>query len=277
MERSSGASRRSFFCDQRGGNVAKGASSRSRSGRQHAAKRSTAGHAQAKKSAPKRSGGPRSKAAAKRPARRKGVAPASARKKTAARAAAARSTRKTRVAKPSRVASVATTVRGAVAGAVAAVTKRLPWSSNDQDAITLLEKDHRRFEALLEQGETTTERAVKGRTELLNTLTTELNLHELVEEKILYPALKAHPEARDIVLEGYQEHHIADVLTRELLQLPPGDEQWGAKFKVLKESLEHHIEEEEREMFVKARGIFNRDQLLRLGSEIARMKAESRS
>jgi len=213
----------------------------------------------------------------KRAARRKAATSRSARKKSAARAAAARSTRKEQVAKPSRLASAATTVGGAVATAVAAVTKRLPWSSNDQDAIALLEKDHRRFEALLEQGETTTERAVKGRTELLNTLTTELNLHELVEEKILYPALKAHPEARDIVLEGYQEHHVADVLTRELLQLPAGDEQWGAKFKVLKESLEHHIQEEEREMFVKARGIFSRDQLRRLGSEMARMKAESRT
>ena len=67
------------------------------------------------------------------------------------------------------------------------------------------------------------------------------------------------------------------MLTRELLQLPAGDEQWGAKFKVLKESLEHHIQEEEREMFVKARGIFSRDQLRRLGSEMARMKAESRT
>jgi hypothetical protein len=213
----------------------------------------------------------------KRVARRSAATTKSARKKSAARAAAARSARREPVAKPSRLASAATTVGGAVATAVAAVTKRLPWSSNGQDAITLLENDHRRFEALLKQGEATTERAVKGRTELLNTLTTELNLHELVEEKILYPALKSHPEARDIVLEGYQEHHIADVLTRELLQLPSGDEQWGAKFKVLKESLEHHIKEEEREMFVKARGIFSREQLVRLGEEITTIKAESRS
>src|SRR4029078_11364650 len=152
-----------------------------------------------------------------------------------------------------------------------------PWSGDEQDAIVLLEKDHRRFEQLLKQGEETTERAIKVRAELLDTLTKDLTLHELVEEKILYPALKAHPEARDIVLEGYQEHHVADVLTRELLQLPTGDEQWGAKFKVLKESLELHIQEEEREMFVKARGICSRDQLRRLGSEMARMKAESRT
>lgn len=128
---------------------------------------------------------------------------------------------------------------------------------------------------MLKQGEKTTERAVKERTELLNALTTELNLHELVEEKILYPALKAHPEARDIVLEGYQEHHIADVLTQELHTLPAGDERWGAKFKVLKESLEHHIQEEEGDMFRKARGIFSREDLQALGAEMAKMKAEN--
>ena len=127
---------------------------------------------------------------------------------------------------------------------------------------------------MLRQGEKTTARAVKARTELLNALTTELTLHELVEEKILYPALKAHPEARDIVLEGYQEHHIADVLTQELHTLPPSDERWGAKFKVLKESLEHHIEEEEDEMFRKARGIFSREDLEALGAQMAKMKAE---
>lgn len=172
--------------------------------------------------------------------------------------------------------SATTTVRGAVAGAVAAVTKRLPWSAADQDAIALLEADHRRFEKMLTQGEETTARAIKGRTELLNTLTAELHLHELVEEKILYPALKAHPEARDIVLEGYQEHHVADVLVQELHTLTADDERWGAKFKVLKESLEHHIQEEEGDMFRKARGIFSREDLQALGAEMAKMKAEAR-
>jgi hemerythrin HHE cation binding domain-containing protein len=173
-------------------------------------------------------------------------------------------------------ASAATTVRGAVAGAVAAVTSRFPRRGVEQDAIALLEQDHRRFEELLKQGEETTERAINRRTELLHTLTTELNLHELVEEKILYPALKAHPEARDIVLEGYQEHHIADVLTRELDTLAKDDERWGAKFKVLKESLAHHIQEEEGEMFRKARGIFSREDLQALGAKMMKMKADAR-
>ncbi|MFL6280996.1 MAG: hemerythrin domain-containing protein [Vicinamibacterales bacterium] len=178
--------------------------------------------------------------------------------------------------KPSTLATATTTIRGAVAGAVTAITKRLPWSGDREDAIALLERDHRRFEDLLKQGEETTQRAIKGRTELLETLTAELNLHELVEEKILYPALKAHPEARDIVLEGYQEHHVADVLTRELHTMAADDERWGAKFKVLKESLEHHIQEEEGDMFRKARGIFSRDDLEALGAQMARMKAEVR-
>jgi hypothetical protein len=181
------------------------------------------------------------------------------------------------VIKPSALASAVTTVRGAVAGAMVAITSRLPGTSNNQDAITLLEADHRRFEDLLKQGEETTRRALKGRAQLLKTLTSELNLHELVEEKILYPALRAHPEARAIVLEGYEEHHVADMLTRELHNLAADDETWSAKFKVLKESLEHHIKEEERDMFRKARGIFSREDLLRLGAEMVRMKSESRT
>ena len=143
------------------------------------------------------------------------------------------------------------------------------------DAVKLLEKDHRRFERLMEEGEETSARAGKRRREVLHTLAAEIATHERKEEKILYPALKRHREAKDIVLEGYQEHHVADVLVAELKQMDPADERWGAKFKVLKESLEHHIKEEENDMFRRARGIFSRDDLRRLGAEIARMKAES--
>jgi hemerythrin HHE cation binding domain-containing protein len=199
-----------------------------------------------------------------------------ARRKTAARAAATRATRRRATSKPpSTLGSVATAARGVVAGAVAAVSQRLPWASGEPDAITLLEIDHRRLENLLEQGEETTERAIKGRTELLNTLTAELNAHELIEEKLLYPALKEHPQAKDIVLEGYQEHHVADVIVRELHQVGKGDERWGAKFKVLKENIEHHIKEEEGEMFRTARAVLSREQLQNLGARMTTMKAKA--
>jgi hemerythrin-like domain-containing protein len=158
---------------------------------------------------------------------------------------------------------------------MAAVVDRLPWPPDGVDPIALLEADHRRFEELLERGEKTTGRAVKGRTELLETLTAALNVHELIEEKILYPALKSHPEAKDIVLEGFQEHHVADILVQELHTVAKDDEQWGAKFKVLKESLEHHIQEEEGEMFRTARGVLTREELQELGARMTEMKADA--
>ena len=193
-----------------------------------------------------------------------------AKRKTAARAAATRSRAKKPVAKPSRLSAATALVRGVAASAVVGVAQRLPWAKDENDPIVLLETDHRRFEDLLKQGEETTARAVKGRTRLLKTLTAELNVHELIEEQVLYPALESHGQARDVVLEGYQEHHVADVLLNELHELAKDDAQWGAKFKVLKESIEHHIAEEERVMFLTARGVLSRDELRDLG---ARMKA----
>jgi hemerythrin superfamily protein len=144
------------------------------------------------------------------------------------------------------------------------------------DAVKLLEQDHRRFEKLLKEGEKTTTRATKRRREIFSALATEIVAHERKEEKVLYPALKRHHEARDIVLEGYQEHHVADVLVDELKHMPPTDERWGAKFKVLKESLEHHIEEEEGDMFRKARSVLGRDRLEELGRRMQAMNGTSK-
>jgi hemerythrin-like domain-containing protein len=210
--------------------------------------------------------------AKKAPSKR--VTSSTARRKTAARAAATRARTKTPVAKRSRLAAATALVRGAAASAVVAVAARWPWAKDENDPIVLLETDHRRFEDLLKRGEETTTRAVKGRTQLLKTLTAELNVHELLEEQVLYPALEPHGQARDIVLEGYQEHHVADVLLKELHELAKDNAQWGAKFKVLKESIEHHIEEEERIMFRMARGVLDRDALRELGARMKALRAD---
>jgi hypothetical protein len=154
----------------------------------------------------------------------------------------------------------------------AAIIDRLPWGGRS-DALDLLERDHRRLEELLKSG--TAARAAARRTAILGTITRELTAHELIEEKVLYPELKSHAEARDIVLEGYQEHHVADVVLKELQRLPPSDERWGAKLKVLKENIEHHIEEEEGEMFKTARTVLSRKQLQELGTRMQAMKDEA--
>ena len=156
---------------------------------------------------------------------------------------------------------------------MAIVGNRLPWTSaGASDALELLEADHRHFETLLREGEETTERARTRRAELLRTLAADLNQHELMEEQVLYPALKAHPPGKDIVLEGYQEHHVADMILKELEGVATDDEQWGAKFKVLKENIEHHIEEEEGQMFRTARGIFSRDALRDLAVRMRKLR-----
>ena len=140
------------------------------------------------------------------------------------------------------------------------------------DAIALLKADHDKVKKMLAEGEETTERAVKTRSELFETLKSEMLIHERIEEEIFYPALKSHPKARDIVLEGYEEHHVVDEIMGELETTPVSDETWGAKFKVMKESIEHHIEEEEGEMFKQARQVFDADELEQLGARMAELK-----
>src|ERR671910_1406662 len=140
------------------------------------------------------------------------------------------------------------------------------------DAITLLKDDHDRVKKMLAEGEETTERAEKTRTELFATLKAEMMLHERIEEEIFYPALKSHPKAKEIVLEGYEEHHVVDEIMGELEATDVTDETWGAKFKVMKENIEHHIEEEEGEMFKDARQVFDADELEQLGARMMELK-----
>ena len=140
------------------------------------------------------------------------------------------------------------------------------------DAITLLKHDHDKVKKLLSELETTTERGVKTRSELFATIKGELMVHETIEEEIFYPELKAHPKAKDIVLEGFEEHHVVDVLMGELESLDVSDETWGAKAIVMKENIEHHIEEEEGEMFKIARRVFETEELEELGSRMENRK-----
>ena len=140
------------------------------------------------------------------------------------------------------------------------------------DALQLLKDDHDKVKKLLEQGESTTERAEKTRTELFAKLKRELAVHERIEEEIFYPALKGHPRAKDMVLEAYEEHHVVDTILGELEQTDVSDETWGAKFTVARENIEHHIEEEEGEMFEQARQVFDRAELEELGQRMETLK-----
>ena len=136
------------------------------------------------------------------------------------------------------------------------------------DAMSLLKEDHEKVKKILAELESTTERGVKTREELFTKVKQELVVHEAIEEEIFYPALKEHPKAKDIVLEGYEEHNVVDMIMGEMEQTPFEDETWGAKAKVMTENIEHHIEEEEGEMFKQARQVFDKAELLELGARM---------
>ena len=93
-----------------------------------------------------------------------------------------------------------------------------------------------------------------------------------MEEEVLYPRLRDEKKARESVLEGYEEHHVADLILDELLDVPPETDLWKAKVRVLKENVEHHMDEEESELFKKARAVLDSDELDRLGDQMAEIK-----
>jgi hemerythrin superfamily protein len=142
------------------------------------------------------------------------------------------------------------------------------------NALTLLKNDHDKVKRLLAELETTTERGLKTRSELFATIKGELTVHETIEEEIFYPALMEMAKTKDITLEAYEEHHVVDLLMGELEELDVADESWGAKAKVMQENIEHHIEEEEGEMFQKTRQVFDERELEELGQ---RMQARKES
>ncbi|MDX6271558.1 MAG: hypothetical protein QOD28_2781 [Acidobacteriota bacterium] len=145
------------------------------------------------------------------------------------------------------------------------------------DAITLLKTDHEKVSGIFEKLEETTERAEKTREELFTKLKQELDVHAHIEETIFYPVLKKAEETRDITMEGIQEHHVVKVLLGELDAMGVGSETWTAKLKVLKENVEHHVEEEEGDMFKKAREVLSKEQLEELGALMEQEKQQQKA
>ncbi len=140
------------------------------------------------------------------------------------------------------------------------------------NAFQLLKEDHQKVSGIFQQLEATTERAEKTRTELFAKLREELDIHTQIEEAIFYPAIKQAAETREIVLEGFEEHHVIKMLLKELEALPVDTEQWTAKLKVLQENVEHHVEEEEGEMFQKARQVLSEEEINQLGVRLEQEK-----
>jgi len=145
------------------------------------------------------------------------------------------------------------------------------------NAFSLLKSDHERVAGILASIEETTERAAKGREELFARLKEELDLHAKIEEEIFYPALEDSDDTRDITLEAYEEHSLVKQLLAELESQPKDTEEWTAKFTVLKENVEHHVEEEEGEMFQKARKVLSEEEIDELGNRLQEAKKQNKA
>jgi iron-sulfur cluster repair protein YtfE (RIC family) len=141
------------------------------------------------------------------------------------------------------------------------------------NAFELLKQDHEKVSGIFEKLEPTTERALKTRQELFEKLRNELEIHTKIEETIFYPVLKEAAETRDITMEAFEEHNVVKSLLEEMSAISVDSEEWTAKLTVLKENVEHHVEEEEGEMFKSARQVLSKEQIEEL---CARMEAQKK-
>jgi len=142
----------------------------------------------------------------------------------------------------------------------------------NQDAIALLKADHREVEDLFTRFEKASGEGRKQ--ERAHEICRRLTVHATIEEEIFYPACEGKVED-ELLKEAYVEHDAAKVLIADIEAGGPSDEYYDAKVKVLKEEIEHHVEEEEKRL----EGLFSQARkagldMDSLGEQLAARKAE---
>jgi len=134
-------------------------------------------------------------------------------------------------------------------------------------ATDLLKKQHKEVKALFKKVENTEN--ARERRRLMEEIATALDGHATIEEEMFYPAVRGleTQKAEEMVMEAFEEHHVVKLVLAELPQVDPEDERFEAKMTVLSELVEHHADEEEKEMF-KAAQKLGKDELESLGERM---------
>ena len=140
------------------------------------------------------------------------------------------------------------------------------------DALELLKQDHQKIKRLFKAVKEATD--FNKRRQLFDQIETELEMHAHLEEMVFYPAMEEYEQLKDIVAEALQEHQEAKTLLQEIEELGSEREEFDSNLEELMESVEHHVEEEEGEMFPKVRGHLDRSKLEQLGKELESVKAK---
>ena len=138
-----------------------------------------------------------------------------------------------------------------------------------KDAIVLLKEDHKQIRRLFREFERAGDGAEATKLRLAKKILEELTVHTFIENEVMYPETRSLlPDLEEDVLESYEEHHVADVLSAELAVMGPSDERFDAKMTVLIENVRHHIEEEEEVWFPKVREGLGRTRLQEIGQRM---------
>jgi hemerythrin superfamily protein len=141
------------------------------------------------------------------------------------------------------------------------------------DAIVLLKDDHKEIRRLFRDFQAAGDNAEKRKGELATKIIEALTVHTYIENETMYPEVRRLlPELEDDILESYEEHHVADLLTMELAAMSPSAERFDAKMTVLIESVGHHMDEEESDWFPKVRAGLGRKQLADIGARMIEQK-----
>ncbi len=138
----------------------------------------------------------------------------------------------------------------------------------------LLEQDHKQVKAIFEKLCGKEDINLDKREDLFEKLKGELTLHATAEEMFFYPAIKDDDVTHSMTLEGFEEHKVVKHLLHELDTNDKSRDEWMAKLKVLKENFEHHVKEEEGDLFKKAKKVLSDDDAQSIADDIEEFKAE---
>lgn len=148
----------------------------------------------------------------------------------------------------------------------------MPRKSSKTDALSMLKADHDKVRKMFKEFATLEAEDAEEKARLVKQTCAELKVHTQVENEIVYPAIREAIGDDDMMDEALVEHEAATELISQLEQLQAGDDMFDAKFTVLGEYVNHHIDEEQKEMFPKARKADI--DLVSLGEEMAARKNE---
>ena len=140
------------------------------------------------------------------------------------------------------------------------------------NALELLKQDHRKVKELFAQAKAAADD--KQRKQIFDRIDTELTIHAHIEETVFYPEMQQYEELKDMVEEALQEHQEVTTLLDEIETMEPNDDEFQSSLKELMETVEHHVQEEEDEMFKKARKVLSEEDAETLGTRMEEAKKE---